>query len=62
MSIFQISKNRYAIGSRHFIAKYVVDVKGNSITGVRGVRPRLDDRFKVAKVSKNVAAVLREYA
>lgn len=53
MNIFQIAKNKFAIGTFGKRAKYVVKAAGKKVTGVRGVRPMLDKRY--SKVSPPAA-------
>ena len=60
MTIFQINKNTFAIGTPNARAKYVVRAKGNKVTGVRGQRPLLDSRFKRTKANATIRAALKE--
>lgn len=67
MSIFQIDSNKYAIGEKGKQAKYVVKATGRvghggKVVGVRGIRPLLDERFKIVKVAKEIAEVLQANA
>lgn len=58
MTIFAISKTRFAIGTTGKLATYVVQAKGKKATGVRGRRPLLTKgRYPVAK---NVPAAVKE--
>ena len=62
--IFKISDKRYAIGEPGKRAKFVVDAANNNghcvVTGVRGVKPLLDERFKAVNPNKTVAAALQD--
>ena len=56
MTIFAISKTRYAIGSIGKLATYVVEAKGKTVRGVRGRRPMLT-KGRYAKATSVPAAV-----
>ena len=60
MTIFTVGKNMFAIGAANKTAKYVVRTQGKKVTGVRGRRPLLDDRYKKATgVRKDVVEALK---
>lgn len=59
MSIFQVSKNRFAIGTFGKRAEYVVATRGKKVTGVRGQRPLLDKRYKKTTPTAAVKAALK---
>jgi hypothetical protein len=60
MSIFQISNNRYAIGTFGKTAEYVVaTTKGGKTVGVRGRRPLLNKRYKKVTPTAAVKAAFK---
>jgi hypothetical protein len=59
MSIFEIKKNTFAIGTNGKRAAYVVTLSRGKARGVRGQRPLLDSRYKKANPGKVVTAALK---
>lgn len=59
MAIFEVGKNKFAIGTFGKRALYVVKTVRNKITGVRGQRPLLDNRYKKTAASAEVKAALK---
>lgn len=47
--IFDIGNNKFAVGTLGKLAEYVVAKTKKGYQGVRGRRPKLDDRFKPTK-------------
>lgn len=62
MYIYEIDTNRYAMGKPNKLAKAVVITSKGKAFGVRGRKPKLDDRFKRASVPAYVKAKLTELA
>lgn len=60
MAIFQISKNKYAMGTVGKLAAYVVQTRGKKVVGIRGRRPMLEKgRFKKVVPSAAVRDALK---
>lgn len=59
MNIFQVGKNRFAVGTFGKRAKYVVATARGKVTGVRGQRPILDKRHKKVAAPAAVKAALK---
>lgn len=62
MQVFVVAKGRFAVGTVDSLAKYVVQMNGKKVTGVRGRRPMLTKgRFELAKnLPEEVKAALKE--
>lgn len=60
MSVFAVGNGRFAIGQTGKLAKYVIAVKGKTITGVRGRRPLLTQgRYERATVTPEMKAAFK---
>lgn len=60
MFVYEVGKNRFAIGPANKRAKYVVAKQGKTFVGIRGQRPILNERYAKIKPSKELRAAFAE--